>query len=316
MRAEHLERKERCCLESVRVRFLLFACALFLIFSLPSAAYADGALKDADVTAKKVRQLLSEYSPDALYIINHSGSSDEEILRYWNSGNLLTDCIDTMVHEEFHVLTGRRIPNARSEAIYIGNGKRTVIHFTPLIDSSETAATIPQSNRTFRFNTYIMGSNSASNKLGVYGLLNEFGAYCWGLDTTVSLFPYFRQHAENYDDWYRFIVEGENDRNAYAEFLYWTLNYLEFTRVYHRDVYDKIMSNKKYVRTVKKINRHFAQKIRQYEEYHSWISSSYPNRSYSYRITDAYELLRPAINADQFAVVRRKLGIALLPQYR
>ena len=86
-----------------------------------------------------------------------------------------------------------------------------------------------------------MGSNSASNKLGVYGLLNEFAAYSWGLDTTVRLFPYFREHAETYDDWYRFIVEGENDRNAYAEFLYWTLNYLEFARAYHRDVYDKII---------------------------------------------------------------------------
>ena len=161
-----------------------------------------------------------------------------------------------------------------------------------------------------------MGSNSASNKLGVYGLLNEFAAYSWGLDTTVRLFPYFREHAETYDDWYRFIVEGENDRNAYAEFLYWTLNYLEFARAYHRDVYDKIISNKKYVRTVKKINRQFAQRIREYEKCVSWVSSSYPNRTYSYRITDAYELLRPAINSDQYAVVRRKLGISPIPQYR
>ena len=127
-------------------------------------------------------------------------------------------------------------------------------------------------------------------------------------------------------------MEGENDRNAYAEFLYWTLNYLEFTRAYHRDVYDKIISNKKYVRTVKKINRQFAQRIREYEKCASWVSSSYPNRTYSnrkaavtaaavylfanYRITDAYELLRPAINSDQYAVVRRKLGISPIPQYR
>jgi hypothetical protein len=81
-------------------------------------------------------------------------------------------------------------------------------------------------------------------------------------------------------------------------------------------VYDKIISNKKYVRTVKKINRQFAQRIREYEKCVSWVSSSYPNRTYSYRITDAYELLRPAINSDQYAVVRRKLGISPIPQYR
>ncbi len=316
MRAENMKRTDMGCLNTAREKLFLFICAFFLIFSLPAVTHAENALKDKDVTVKKVRQLLSEYAPDGLYIFSHSGSSEEELLRYWNEGSSVVDCIDTAVHEEFHVLTGRRIPNARSEAIYIGNGKRTIVHFTQLIDSSETAATIPQANRTFRFNTYIMGSNSASNKLGVYGLLNEFAAYSWGLDTTVRLFPYFREHAETYDDWYRFIVEGENDRNAYAEFLYWTLNYLEFARAYHRDVYDKIISNKKYVRTVKKINRQFAQRIREYEKCASWVSSSYPNRTYSYRITDAYELLRPAINSDQYAVVRRKLGISPIPQYR
>ena len=150
MRAENMKRTDMGCLNTAREKLFLFICAFFLIFSLPAVAHAENALKDKDVTVKKVRQLLSEYAPDGLYIFTHSGSSEEELLRYWNDGSSVVDCIDTAVHEEFHVLTGRRIPNARSEAIYTGNGKRTIVHFTQLIDSSETwAAILPPTSWAF-----------------------------------------------------------------------------------------------------------------------------------------------------------------------
>ena len=64
MRAENMKRTDMGCLNTAREKLFLFICAFFLIFSLPAVAHAENALKDKDVTVKKVRQLFSEYAPD------------------------------------------------------------------------------------------------------------------------------------------------------------------------------------------------------------------------------------------------------------
>ncbi len=310
------KKPEALSLKRAIKQLVLLVCTFLFLFAFPAAADAENAIHDTDVTMEKLEALLSRYAPEGLYIISHSGNSDLDVLSYWKSTDALIDGVDTAVHESFHEYTQYVAPTSSSEAIYIGNGKKIVVHFTNVFDTSVTAAWISPENRSFRYSTYVQGTTSASNKLAVYGMLNELAAYGWGMYTMVSLYPYFKENTSNYKDWYRFLLEGENDRNAYAEFTYWIVNYLEYARTNNKVDYQQIKANKKFIKAFRKTEKRYRENIRLYEKYSSWINQTYSDRTYNYVIDNWYEKLCTVINSNKYALVRNKLGLAKLPSYR
>ena len=224
---------------------------------------------DAPLSKENILALLDVYDPDGAYIIRNS---DDSILLEWFDSNTMGDAVEDMntaVHEQCHIFTtkngfrynattGKYTPI--DERIYIGGENSVFVPFTEVYDSREMVASIPDSLRTSRFNTYINTDNetTSSRQHGIYGILNEFAAYCWGTNTSLRLVPYAEQNGLS-------DMTRSNVYVAYAEFRYYTLQYLLYARDFYPEIYDGIINNSTYVsvvRTIENTYQGFAEKWR------------------------------------------------------
>lgn len=203
--------------------------------------------KNAEVNEKNILELLDEYDSDGAYIIRFGIEHGDNVLEWFENGTTIIDDIETAVHEETHgyILQNHR---ANEEEIYVGNEQGIHVAYTEIFDSQEMTTDIPDELRTFRFDTYIgdPDENMASNIDGVYGLLNEFTAYCWDLNNTVCLYDYYKAEANTPQDWLDYINKFNNGRMAYSEFNFYILKYLEYAKVNHPDIYEDIVTSKSF----------------------------------------------------------------------
>ncbi len=203
--------------------------------------------KNAEVNEKNILELLDEYDSDGAYIIHFGIEHGDNVLEWFENGTTIIDDIETAVHEETHgyILQNHR---ANEEEIYVGNEQGIHVAYTEVFDSQEMTTDIPDELRTFRFDTYVgdPDENMTSNIDGVYGLLNEFTAYCWDLNNTVCLYDYYKAEANTPQDWLDYINKFNNGRVAYSEFNFYILKYLEYANVNHPDIYEDIVTNKSF----------------------------------------------------------------------
>jgi hypothetical protein len=129
------------------------------------------------------------------------------------------------------------------------------------------ASSIPARLRTYRYDTYI-GSpipNLASDVQGVYGLLNEFTAYCWGTTSSLMLLEYY----ERFDS-IEAIKDYANGVSgtaiAYAEFRYYMEHYLLYAKSHHKDVYKDVMGNARFLKALKVVDARFNKTIASFDK--------------------------------------------------
>lgn len=198
-----------------------------------------------------VLSLLDYYDPDGAWILRAAAGSHKDagdFLSYFDSSSSLEPIyhVSTAVHEECHLFTASDVKDTRYnsvqdiytlalEHIYLGGGCYLDVPLTDVFPSSEIAAGIPEALRTSRFETYVNTDESlVSNTYGIYGLLNEFAAYCWDSNTSWRLREY--RHSNG---WYR-----ESDSfTAYAEFRFFILRYMLYAQEHHPEVYQGILDN-------------------------------------------------------------------------
>lgn len=154
----------------------------------------------------------------------------------------------------------------RKQSVYVGEGYSLEMDITDVFESQEMTEMIPEELRTFRFDDYVGDpeDNSASNTNGVYGLLNEFTAYCWDLNTSISLFDYYKTLEQTPDTWLTY-VSSCSTLSAYAEFRYFILTYLLYGASNYPDVYDEIMENTDFVSSFCWIDLKFQELIARHE---------------------------------------------------
>ena len=201
---------------------------------------------DAELTVENVLALLDIYDTDGAYILRNANSTQTELMLWLtnNSKNstiaeAIPNNIDTAVHESCHGYThySTYFYQGRKERIYIGSGESVIVDFTDHFDSKEMIAEIPEEYQKGRFDTYI-GTDvvyNASRQDGVYGLLNEYTAYCWGINTVNKLYPYIsaNQLKSGYSDIYV----------SFAEFRYYIFKYLLYAKEHYPSVYEDILNN-------------------------------------------------------------------------
>lgn len=203
---------------------------------------------DAPVTRENILAVLDSLDPDGAYIIRATSSNSmfgDTLLSWWDSfgglmGNVsITDRLATAVHEECHMFTSY---DFFSDRFYIGNGESVSVRRTNVFDSAEMTATIPEALRTFRFNTYVgleADALMSSRQFGVYGLMNEFTAYCWGTNNYVQTYDYRVSHGDR---------TMSNEWIAYAEFRYYILRYMLYAKANYPTVYQGILDNNDFCR--------------------------------------------------------------------
>lgn len=254
---------------------------MLLIMMLGQGVFASAPKMSAKITEKNVLSLMGAYNTDAAYIFKKSIKSGEPLLFWWFGAESIVDSVDTAMHEEIHGYSYRKAGYDK-EDIYIGNKKYIRVKYTSVFRSRKMAATIPKKLRTFRWKDYVGKPSKymASDQNGVYGLLNEFTAYCWGMNAQLSLFSYYKKHNATPEQWTGFINSCANDRLAYAEFKYYILHYLLYAKKHKPSVYRGIVNNTKFKKAFRTIEKKFASQNKKFEKRVKEIKKLLEKRGY------------------------------------
>lgn len=286
----------------------------------PQIAEAATPALHCKLTQGNMLKLVKKYDRDAYYILNAQNKAGDRFAVWMQGERLLVDAVDTTVHEEFHSYTfthggmkRRGKSYVRYERYYVGNKKTRKITHSKGFKTSKATGKLPKRYRTFRYNTYVAkGSRASANLDGVYGLLNEFTAYYWGMHANRSLYPYLKKHAKTYQDYSSFVSSYTNGRDAYAEFYYWTLVYLDYARKHSPKTYKAIVHNKAYMKTLKGISSKYRSLIKGYKKDVNAVNKRLRAQAVSYTVsgTGAYETLSKQIKASKYKKVRKAIAKA------
>lgn len=190
------------------------------------------------------------------------------------AGYKLIKSLDTAVHEETHSYAWYMTPEAQDDqayAMFIKKGRAIMMPFTPVFYSNLAATSVPLRLRTFRYGDYFGTTNSSmvSNRLGPYGLINEFNAYRMGMQQTNAIFDFLKETPDAaYSDWDKVISSAGNDIEAYAEFRFYILYYLQYAKnssnSYYRTVYQNIMKNAMFKQTFWEVERSYTEEVNEF----------------------------------------------------
>ena len=318
-----------------RFRWVAFALVLTLFFvsMVHSTAYAKKIPSINSIQNKAdIITLIKQYDKDGAYLTEKIMKNDDsfynflKIVGYVNDNQRTIDTLDTVVHEAFHEYAIPRYSNSKEykngERIYVGDKKTVNVKFKPVFYTSEMADSVPQRCRATyynysggdRFAVYIRdeGGGMRSNWQGVYGLLNEYAGYCYGLNDTICLYDYRDKYPDTLDTWESFIQNGENDRLAYIEFKYYILHYLRYAKEHHPADYKTIMKDAKFKRAYSLIDSRFSKEVKQYEKQLLSVRKKLKAAGHSYPakkliLRKQYNAMEKEIKKSAYASIQKML---------
>ncbi len=309
---------------------LLIAGSVTVSLCLSSAAPVLADSLSATPTIQQVLSLVQSCDTDAYHILTATQSKGEDLSQDITAGNDVITAVDSVVHEEHHNYCwdyGNHNGYNDSEAYYLGNNVSRLVPETSVFPTSDAVSTIPASMHTYRYDTYVApGCQLTSNQDGVYGLLNEFAAYYWGNHAANSMYSYCEQNATGEPDWVYYTSCFVNARDAYAEFYYWTLVYLNYARLNRPDIYLNIISNSAYTSTFTEFRQKYEQLLADFTGNMNRICLRYAGKYFKdcYTVSDGqgrlnlgdhymtmsddYTTLIGAISSSEFSIVRDDLA--------
>ncbi|MBQ9001758.1 MAG: hypothetical protein IJ087_07905 [Eggerthellaceae bacterium] len=235
--------------------------SITLVFAMaPSPAYAA----IAEITNKQASKVLKKYDADGYYLVStmhkygidlFRGSADKYDIRYYR----------TNVHETCHSYFSHLWDNKYGmRYYYIGNKKRIGVTKKDVFKSYIALKSVPKRLREGRWGEYVGKSNLTvtANVYGIYGLMDEFTAYCWGMNTIVKLYPYAKAKTTNSG----YLNLTSDYSVSYVEFRYFMEQYLYYAKKKKPAVYKQIMSDKKLLRAMRAIDKKFASAIKAYDK--------------------------------------------------
>ena len=250
-------------------RILAYILMICLLVMTPcTSAYASGVPGvNARVTRKNVMRLLNKYDKNGAYLLKKTNKYSD-YMRWFIPDQRIIDTIDVAVHEQCHVYTWNNVRSFYENNIYVGNKKKVRVKFTKVFRSKKMAKSIPRRCRTFRYPVYISKAdpNLTANRDGIYGLMDEFCAYHWGMNDNVALYKYYKRYDLESDVWDTYVNIGLNGKQAYAEFKYYILHYLYYAKKHYPRIYKGIMANKSFRKAYRKTESHYAKLIRQFDK--------------------------------------------------
>ena len=247
--------------------------------------------KNAPLTEENLLALLDAYDPDGAWIIRSAEGTGLSWSDWLFGASTIGDIggrLGTAVHEQLHGYTSTA--GWRSEYIYIGGGQSILVNYTKVFDTAEMADQIPAGLQSYRYDTYVSSQANvymASRQFGVYGLLDEYAAYCWGMNNDLKMEAYFGSNPNSYSNTYV----------AFAEFRYYILSYMLYAKEHYSDIYQGIMENTALLRAFSSIDARFEQLAEQYRAAKPGISRS--------SFDSEYQALTAAVSAPEYQEMLR-----------
>ena len=244
-------------------RISILLLAVLLLFAEPAGAALPG--PNASITAARLLKLAKKYDKSAYSLLASYKNSGHSLLAWAGGRSRLTEVMDVTTHETCHAYMHGTTIGTR---YYIGNGRTIQVTHSKIFRSKKMANSIPKALRTFRYSTYVGKpiSNLGSDVSGIYGLMNEFTAYFWGMHVNNAMIPYYEKYCTNFEVLRDYLLGCENNKMAYSEFRYYMLHYLYYAKKHHPDVYRGILRNTKFRKVYKLIEGKFTAQIRKYEK--------------------------------------------------
>jgi hypothetical protein len=193
--------------------------------------------------------------------------------RYECLGNIETD-----VHEINHLITHYypfeycRINNIidkwkRMYYFYLDESFDTILFSnTDFFPSRNLLSEIPDSNRTFRFNTYLKG-NLLTQSDGLLGLLDEFNAYHHSMTVTWNLKNgYLSATGDKVKGYIEWMKSFSTLVQAYYEFRFFILEYLRYARLQEPYVYEQIKNEPGLMIVFNQITERYKTQLSYYEK--------------------------------------------------
>ncbi len=237
---------------------------------------------------------LFSYAPNAYSIVNgfknngpsisYNGNSTSNSMRHMELCDLKTvssflNSIATNVHETTHAYDsqvpymwakkGVSISNlALTEGFYINEEKVFCIEYptTKLFPSNKLDPVIPESLRTFRYNTYIIAPpNQSTQSSGVIGLLEEFNAYYQGSKVIFDLYPMYEQEYGTSSFW-SWSSDFVSNADSFYEFDFFIKEYLLFASQYKPELYLELKNHPTFSQVYQTIRKEYATLILLYEK--------------------------------------------------
>ena len=249
--------------------------------------------RDTALTEESLLALLDACDPDGAWIIRHAEGTGTS-WKIWAGGastlGELSGRLGTVVHEQLHGYTGSA--GWKQEYIYVGNGNSVTVSFTDVFDTAEMAAEIPEGLRTFRYDDYVSPDAEpamASRQFGPYGLLNEYAAYCWGMNNDLRTADYFGDSP----------YSTTNTYVAFMEFRFYILRYMLYAKEHHPAVYQGVLNNASFREAFSAIDATFAPLVEAYRASKPYLSQG--------RFDQEYQALAAVVDTPEYQEMLRLL---------
>lgn len=258
---------------------------------------------DAKLTISNIMAILNKYDKNGADFLNNAMNSGENVLVWWDPGDSILDSIDTAVHETCHSYTNQTYGSnqtiTRRYRIDDCLDHNITWNKNDILYCNEMAERIPTSMQYHRYDTYIGGYDclySDANQFGVYGLLNEFNAYGWGLHTDICMYHYLCDVKSKSTAKKWLLGQGSNNIDAYAEFKYWFYRYMLHTKSNYPDVYRSIAENADFILSYMTVEKRFSKSI---NDYIRFTKDSY---------TDYYKKVKKELSKSKYSEIHSILS--------
>lgn len=257
---------------SRKISILLIFIITITLFAPNTVLAATMPSLKAAVTEQNVMAILDKYDPDGAMYFRDTKSHNGSYLTWWSEGQSILEEMDDAVHEECHSYTVMKYQNGFDTATirYHALTNRDIsvtYNCRKVYMTNEISQFIPSSMRYDRYGTYIgegIDETVAASQHGIYGLLDEYNAYGWGLNNNLCMYNYLKDlKGKTYaKKWLQ--NNGSYNIGAYAEFKYWIYLYLLHAKEEYPDLYADIANNKEFIDAYQAIDGRFTASVKKY----------------------------------------------------
>ena len=216
---------------------------------------------------------------DGMTMSSHKPMESFTFLKGWSATDILGS-MSTNVHETAHGYFGSNIFLHAGEKkllldwdnvngfLFLSPSETFFISFPKkmLFPSRELVRDIPRELRTFRFDTYVVGTTSTQSQ-GVIGLLDEFHAYYHGSRCGFDLFrSYAEAEGSEISGITEWVGDLQSEMTAFFEFDFFIREYLLKMRESYPEAYRSLRHCDSFTEAYRAVHRAYSGLIRDYEE--------------------------------------------------
>ena len=215
---------------------------------------------DSSVSVSNGLAILKEYDKDGYFILEDSKSRNGNVDLWFWSASTNVEAINDAIFQEYQQYTRKsysldaanitKTDRYYKDIQYLGSNKVITVPITEVFMTETWASYLPKNLQQSTYKTYVSkGSSNNANLRGIYGLLTDFAASVWALNSQICLLDYCKVQPFEVKTWEAYVRSCEKDINYLYEFRYYILGYLDYAQRYFPDVWNKIAHNEAFVET-------------------------------------------------------------------